>query len=57
MQEDLGHDRVVGGGRRVDGFLPARGAEAPFAARGEADGAQVVAARGGEVEEGVGEDC
>jgi len=50
----LGNHRVVGAFGGLHGFFPSRGAQTPFAAGLEPDAAQVVAARGGEVEEFAG---
>lgn len=57
VQVDLGHDRIllIPGG--LHGLLPARGAEAPLAPRFQADGPEVVAPRGGEVEEFLGQEA
>lgn len=50
-REILGHDGIIVAFSCVDGFFPPRGAQAPFTSRLEPDATQVVAARGGEVEE------
>ena len=49
--EVLGHDRIVIPLPRIEGFFPARRAQAPFAPGLEPDAAQVVPARGGEIKE------
>jgi len=50
----LGNHRVVGAFGGLHGLFPPRGAQTPFAAGLEPDAAEVVAARGGEVEEFAG---
>ena len=50
MHEHLRHHGIILIFRRIHSLLPPRRAQAPFASRFQADGAKVVAARGGEVE-------
>jgi len=49
-----GNNRVVGAFGGLHGLFPPRGAQTPFTAGLEPDAAEVVAARGGEVEEFAG---
>lgn len=51
VQEDLRNDRVILPLCSLHGLLPPRSAQAPFAAGLEADGSQIIPARGTEVEE------
>ena len=56
-QNPLRHHGIIMALGRVHGLLPPGGTQAPFAAGLEADGSQIVATRGGEVEEFLGENA